>query len=817
MRRLFTLFFLLLLFCGAAMAQQMSDEQVVQYVKDAQKTGKSEREITVELMRRGVTREQVERIKEKYENAQNGQQVDEQASETRSRQRGKQSQPIQGLRSTSSERQQPSEFLEDSLGVDERDLYWEKKEDPTQQIFGHNIFSNPNLTFEPNYNIATPVDYRLGPGDEVIIDVWGASETTIRQTISPEGSILVNTLGPVYLSGKTVGEANQYLKQEFARIYSGVSGTAPTTDVKLTLGEIRSIQVNVMGEVMIPGTYTLSSFSSVFHALYSAGGVNKIGSLRNIKIVRNGDVVAELDVYDLLMKGKMKDDIRLQDGDVVLVDPYISLVQIWGKVKRPMFYELTKEENMKTLLEYAGGFTGDAYKKAVRVVRKTGRELQIYNVDEANFASFRMDDGDVVTVDSVLNRYENRVEIRGAVYRPGLYQLDGSVNTVKNLLAKAEGVRGDAFLNRAILDREKPDLTHEMIQVDIRGLLNGTVADIPLVKNDILYIPSIHDIQEEQTVTIHGEVANPGTFLYSENLTIEDLVLQAGGLLEAASTTKVEIARRVKSPKSEDFTLTVGENFSFDLKDGMLVGDGSDDFRLKPFDEVYIRRSPAYYEQRNVTVAGEVLFSGSYALSKKNERLSDLVEKAGGVTPAAYVRGARLMRTMTEDELRRKEDAMRMVNMGDSISMKKLDLSNRYSVGIDLEKALENPGSEYDMVLREGDILYVPEYVSTVKINGAVMYPNTVLFKKGENLRYYINQAGGFGNGAKKRRAYVVYMNGTVSRLKSRSSKAIEPGCEIIVPAKDPKKKMSAAEIIGMGTSAASLATMVATLVNLFK
>lgn len=799
------------------MAQQMSDEQVVQYVKDAQKTGKSEREITVELMRRGVTREQVERIKEKYENAQNGQQVDEQASETRSRQRGKQSQPIQGLRSTSSDRQQPSEFLEDSLGVDERDLYWEKKEDPTQQIFGHNIFSNPNLTFEPNYNIATPVDYRLGPGDEVIIDVWGASETTIRQTISPEGSILVNTLGPVYLSGKTVGEANQYLKQEFARIYSGVSGTAPTTDVKLTLGEIRSIQVNVMGEVMIPGTYTLSSFSSVFHALYSAGGVNKIGSLRNIKIVRNGDVVAELDVYDLLMKGKMKDDIRLQDGDVVLVDPYISLVQILGKVKRPMFYELTKEENMKTLLEYAGGFTGDAYKKAVRVVRKTGRELQIYNVDEANFASFRMDDGDVVTVDSVLNRYENRVEIRGAVYRPGLYQLDGSVNTVKNLLAKAEGVRGDAFLNRAILDREKPDLTHEMIQVDIRGLLNGTVADIPLVKNDILYIPSIHDIQEEQTVTIHGEVANPGTFLYSENLTIEDLVLQAGGLLEAASTTKVEIARRVKSPKSEDFTLTVGENFSFDLKDGMLVGDGSDDFRLKPFDEVYIRRSPAYYEQRNVTVAGEVLFSGSYALSKKNERLSDLVEKVGGVTPAAYVRGARLMRTMTEDELRRKEDAMRMVNMGDSISMKKLDLSNRYSVGIDLEKALENPGSEYDMVLREGDILYVPEYVSTVKINGAVMYPNTVLFKKGENLRYYINQAGGFGNGAKKRRAYVVYMNGTVSRLKSRSSKAIEPGCEIIVPAKDPKKKMSAAEIIGMGTSAASLATMVATLVNLFK
>lgn len=826
MRRLFTLLFILSLFCGTAWAQQMSDDQVIQYVKDAQKAGKTQKEITVELMRRGVTKEQVERIKEKYEQSQaDGQQAGTQSDMNRTRQRSRQSSAQQGGINNVQQRQGGRvantrlQQTEDSLMLRESDGYFvsEKQEDPTQQIFGHNIFTNPNLTFEPNVNVATPADYRLGPGDEVIIDVWGASETTIRQTISPEGSIQVNTLGPVHLSGKTVEEANLYLKQEFSRIYSGVSGSAPSTDVKLTLGDIRSIQVNVMGEVMVPGTYTLSSFSSVFHALYRAGGVNRIGSLRNIKVVRNGSVVAELDVYDFIMKGKMKDDVRLQDGDVVLVDPYISLVQILGKVKRPMFYEMKKDENVKTLLEYAGNFTGDAYKKAVRVIRKTGREHQIYNVDETDYAAFRVDDGDVVSVDSVLNRFENRVEVRGAVYRPGLYQLDGTVNTVKALLEKAEGIRGDAFLNRAIIDREREDLTHEMLQVDIRGILNGEVADIPLVKNDVLYIPSIHDLREEQTVTIHGEVANPGTFLYSESMTIEDLVLQAGGLKEAASIVKVEVARRVKSPKSEDFTLTVGENFSFNLKEGLLIGEGSDSFVLMPFDEVYIRRSPAYYEQRNVVVAGEVLFSGSYALSKKNERLSDLVTKAGGVTPAAYVRGARLIRTMTEDELRRKEDALRMVNMGDSISMKKLDLSNKYSVGINLELALSKPGSEYDMVLREGDILYVPEYVSIVKINGAVMYPNTVLYKKGENLRYYINQAGGFGNGAKKRKAYVVYMNGTVSRLKARSSEAIEPGCEIIVPAKDPKKKMSAAEIIGMGTSAASLATMVATLVNLFK
>ena len=696
----------------------------------------------------------------------------------------------------------------------------EQKEDPTQQIFGHNIFTNENLTFEPNVNVATPVDYRLGPGDEVIIDVWGASETTIRETISPEGSIHVSNLGPVYLSGKTVKEANAYLKEEFAKIYSGVSGNMPNTQVKLTLGQIRSIQVNVMGEVAVPGTYTLSAFASVFHALYRAGGVNEIGSLRSIRVVRGGSVVADLDVYDFIMKGKLKDDIRLEDGDVILVQPYQSLVQISGKVKRPMFYEMKEGETAALLIDFAGGFTGDAYKKAVRVIRKSGRELQVYNVDEQEFAAFPMDDGDQVSVDSVLQRFENRVEIRGAVYRAGLYQLDGGMNTVKQLIQKSEGVRGDAFLNRAILDREREDLEHEIIQVDVKGILNGTVADIPLQKNDVLYIPSIHDLKEEATLTIHGEVANPGTYLYSDNMTVEDLVLQAGGLLESASTTKVEVARRVKNPKSSQFSQVVGESFAFDLKDGFLTGEGSENFHLQPFDEVYIRKSPAYHRQQNVVVGGEVLFSGSYALSKKNERLSNLIEKAGGVTPDAYVRGARLIRQMTEDEKNRREATLRMARSGsgkDSISVDMLDLSDFYSVGINLEKALARPGGDDDLVLREGDMLYVPEYVSTVKINGAVMYPNTVTYKEGEDLKYYINQAGGFANNAKKKKAFVVYMNGTVSRLKTRNSKAIEPGCEIIVPSKDKRNRMSPAEILSIGTSTASLATMIATLVNLFK
>ena len=527
MRRIILFFSLMFVICGTVMASQQ--------------------QIAAELMRRGVTREQLEQIYKDVQGGEYGNQQGNKLSTTRERTRSTDdtrrksnvnAKDYKGDSRSANNRNKKRIISDnrmltnlDELSAEEDSLMWEEDmyleeetEDPTQQIFGHNIFSNENLTFEPSVNVATPIDYQLGPGDEVIIDVWGASETTIREIISPEGSIFISNLGPVYLSGKTVREANDYLKEEFAKIYSGVSGNVPNTQVKLTLGEIRSIQVNVMGEVEVPGTYTLSSFASVFHALYSAGGVNNIGSLRSIRVVRNGDVVADLDVYDFILKGKMREDVRLQDGDVILVQPYLSLVQILGKVKRPMFYEMKPGESASLLLDYAGGFTGDAYKKAIRVVRKSGREMQVYNVDDKEYATFPMDDGDVVTVDSVLQRFENRVELRGAVYRPGLYQLDEEVATVKQLIAKAEGVRGDAFLNRAILDRENDDLEHEIIQVDVKGILNGTKADIPLQKNDVIYIPSIHDLKEEATLTIHGEVANPGTYLYSENTTIEDLV-----------------------------------------------------------------------------------------------------------------------------------------------------------------------------------------------------------------------------------------------------------------------------------------------------
>ena len=816
MRRLITLFFLIFVLSGVVMAQQMSDDQVIQYVKEANKSGKSQKQITTELLRRGVTKEQVSRIQQKYSESNT---VSNKSNEMPSQLRQRTLVDDGGGQRRTTDYSEVG-MLDETVGgrVDNR-ADNTATTDNASQIFGHDVFTNRNLTFEPSINLATPVDYRLGPGDEVIIDVWGASENTIRQSISPEGTIQVSGLGPVQLSGMTVKDANAYLQREFSKIYSGISGSEPTSQIKLTLGDIRTIQINIMGEVAVPGTYTLSSFSSVFHALYRAGGVNKIGSLRSIKVVRNGKTIADLDVYDYLMKGKMKDDIRLQEGDVIIVNPYESLVRIAGKVKRPMFYEMKPTETVATILNYAGGFTGDAYKKAVRIIRKSGREHQVYNVDEMDYSVFRLDDGDSISVDAVLKRFENRVEIRGAVYRSGLYELSGTVNTVKQLIKKAEGLRGDAFLNRALLDRENEDLSHEVIAVDLGGLLKGTVADIPLQKNDILYIPSIHDLKEEETISIHGEVASPGTFLFSKNMTIEDLLVQSGGLLEAAATTKVDITRRIKDPKSTSFSSVLGKTYSFDIKDGLVVG-GEGDFHLEPFDEVYVRKSPAYRKQQNVVVAGEVLFGGNYALVTKNERLSDLISKAGGITPDAYVKGARLIRKMTEEEQRRQADAVRMARMGegkDSISVEKLNISDTYTVGINLEKAISNPGSDFDLVLREGDVLFIPEYINTVKISGAVMYPNTVLYKRGESLRYYINQAGGYGNLAKKKKAYVVYMNGTVSRLKSRDKKAIEPGCEIIVPSKEEKKRMSTAEILGMGSTTASIAAMIATMVNLFK
>lgn len=798
MRRITTLLLFALLMGGAARAQ-MSDSQVIQYVKSGQAAGKTQQQMATELVSRGVTKAQVERIKSQMESTQGS----EDAAATTIADQNRERRVDHTADVDASDFDEISTEVQPATAGDGRN------------VFGRNVFNNRNLTFEPNSNMATPENYKLGPGDEVIIDVWGASENTIRQTISPEGSISVSTLGPVYLNGMTVKEANSYLQREFSKIYA-INGNA--SQVKLTLGQIRTIQVNVMGEVALPGTYRLSSFASVFHALYRAGGVSGIGSLRSIRVMRGGRKVADIDVYDYILQGKSMDDIRLMDNDIIIVPPYDCLVDISGNVKRPMYYEMKNGETLGTLIKYAGGFTGDAYSKSVRLLRMSGREKQIYNVDDMDYSVFKLMDEDAVTVSAVLDRYENRVEIRGAVYRDGMYQINGTVNTVKQLIQKAEGLRGDAFLTRAQLQREHDDLTLEMIPIDLEGIMNGTVADIPLQRNDVLYIPSIHDITSEGTLTITGEVMRPDTYIYVKNMTIEDLVMKAGGLTEAASTARIDVARRMKDPKGTAVNSNLAQTFSFEFNDGYLVG-GSE-FVLEPYDQVYVRRSPSYNEQRNVAIAGEVLFRGAYAITSKTERLTDLVRKAGGITPDAYAKGARLVRRMNAEERARRNDVLRLANNGtgkDSISTEQLDLNDFYSVGINLDKALANPGSDYDIVLREGDMVYVPEYLNTVKVNGAVMYPNTVLYKKGMKKSYYVNLSGGYANRAKKSKAYAIYMNGTLTRLKNRTAKRIEPGCEIVVPSKEERQRKSFGEVMSMASSTTSMAALIATMINLFK
>lgn len=810
-RKFFVLLCLTIGFTTTVMAQSMTDQQVINYARQQAAAGVSQREIATQLLRRGVTMQQLERIQQRMQ-----QQSNDNVSASEAPAQLENQAPIR--RNVNTQDGYEEAELRDEATVQE--VIRESESENTiggGEIYGHSLFTNRNLTFEPNVNLATPTNYKLGPGDEVIINIWGASENTIRQTITPEGSIQVSGLGPVHLNGMTVREANTYLQREFAKIYSGIGGQEPSSQIQLTLGNIRSIQINIVGEVVLAGTYRLSAFSSVFHALYRAGGVSRIGSLRNIKVIRNGRTVATIDVYDILMQGKMNDDIRLQEGDVIRVDTYKKLVQLEGKVRRPMYYEMKDNESLQTLLNYAGGFTGDAYKKSIRIIRKSGGQYAVQSVNEIDFGTFKMDDGDVVSVEAALDRFENRIEIRGAVYRPGIYQLDGTVNTVKALITKADGLRDDAFTSRVLLDREKDDLTHEMISIDLAALMNGSTPDIVLQKNDMLFIPSAAELKEEQRVTINGEVINPGTFLYSEGMTVEDLIVMAGGLRETAATTKVEISRRVKNPSSVTESNVLGESFTIDLADGLTKANNRS-FALQPFDQVYVRRSPSYREQQNVTLQGEILFGGVYALQNKNERLSSLIERAGGVTKDAYVKGARLTRKMTDDELKRRQDVLALSAAGnDSIDLSSRDIATTYSVGIDLEEALNNKGGYADIVLREGDVIYIPEMNNTVKISGTVMYPNTVTYKNGEGLSYYINQAGGYGNRAKKSKVYVVYANGNVAKAKRLTGVKIEPGCEIIVPSKPEKSATNIAQTISMASTITSMAAMIATLFRAFK
>ena len=791
MRKLFIQTLFIMLCCMGTLpvaAQSMSDTQVLEYVKQGLKEGKDQRVLATELARKGVTEEQARRVKELYDK-QNNTATDDISGTAKAEAR-----------------------LREQVG-DDSVVLMENNPKSEDQVFGRNIFNTRNLTFEPSINIATPPNYRLGPGDEVIIDIWGASENTIRQQISPDGTINIGELGPLYLSGMTVEKAQDFLTKELRKIYSDTNN-----QIRVTLGNTRTIQINVMGEVVQPGTYALSAFSTVFHALYRAGGVNDIGSLRKVQLVRNGKKMATIDVYDFIMHGRTQDDIRLEEGDVVIVPTYESLVQISGNVKRPMRYEMKNGETVETLIGYAGGFTSDAYTKSLRMVRQNGKEYQVNTIDDKDYGSYRLSDGDMVTAEAILDRFTNKLEIRGAVYRPGIYELNDNVNTVKALIARADSLTDDAFTTRAVLYRLRDNMTREVKQIDVAALINGTIPDIVLQRNDVLFIPSIHDINDWGDVEIAGEVIAPGTYPYADNMTLEDLVIAAGGLKESASLVRVDVARRIKNPTSAEDTKEIGEMFTFSLKDGFVV-DGEPGFVLQPYDHVYVRRSPAYSEQKNVAINGEILYGGTYTLTSKDERISDLVKKAGGTTQFAYVRGAKLVRRANANELQRMQDVVVLLRrqMGDErVDSLGIKVDSTFSVGIDLEAALKAPGSDADIILREGDVVVVPKYNNTVRINGAVMQPNVVSYKQGKDVKYYIGQAGGYNQVAKKNKKYIIYMNGQIAAVKRRGKNLVEPGCEIIVPNKR-QRQANWGNVLSSLSAVSSIGTMAATIANLVK
>ncbi len=849
---------------GAAAQSSMTDEQVFRFILKEHESGTSQQQIVVQLMQRGVDINQIRRVRKKYERLSKEEGLGAVSNNTVAsddRTRNKKSQMLDSQyddrtadysadpnRYNSGMRLQDDAVTRRTYDEDDEDFMefqdelneWlpadtitmyenlmERLKRQKKKIYGHDLFNNKNLTFEPNMNIATPENYRLGPGDAVYIDIYGASQKSIESTVSPDGRVVIEGYGPVYVAGMTVSQANATIRQKLGARYQ-------SSKLRLTVGETRSIMVNVVGDVKAPGTYTLSAFASVFHALYMAGGVSDLGTLRNIRIYRNSQLLSVVDIYDYLQNGRMTGNVRLQDNDMIMVGPYDCLVYIDGKVKRPMYYEMKRNESLAALLKYAGGFTGDAYKKSVRVIRKSGREKSVYNVDEFDMPSFIMVDGDSITVDSIIDRYSNMAEIKGAVFRPGMYQVGGEINSVRTLIEHAEGLREEAFTAHAVMHRMKPDRTLEVLRLDIDGILDGTKADIDLKPNDVLFIPTRQDMMEEQTITIHGEVHFPGIYRYASNETIEDFILQAGGLTETASTVKIDVSRRITNPGAMTTDSLLSRTYSFQLKDGFVI-EGEPGFTLMPYDEVYVRKSPGTNKLQNVQIEGEVMFAGTYTISSKNMRLSDLVNAAGGVNDRAYVRGARLERRYTQEERMNAVEALRkareqaemnlqeqiaksgnanLANLNQSQSLQKYEVGETYPVGISLDLALSNPGSDEDIVLREGDRIIVPQYTGTVKISGEVMHPNSVAYEAGRKVNYYIDQAGGYGTKARKRQAYIIYMSGKVAKVNHGAKP--QPGCEIVVPSK-PISKTSLQETLSIATSVGSFAAIIATIANILK
>lgn len=820
----FIISIMFLLGATQGMAQSsMTDSQIIEYIQKETAKGTERSQIVTALVEKGVSIERIQKIKQMYETQKKGTITGARdiSSSNRLRTNNGQQEPQRTNKNFTNKRQVTPDVSKmtphqkknlkaqdihdldeemDFLFPDSLKYYMEEEEVPVSKVFGHDIFNNKQLSFEPEMNIATPSDYHVGPGDVIFVDVYGATTKQYECTVNPDGSIVLEDFGPVSVGGLTEAQATSRLRATLGSQYGG-------SNIKASVGQTHAITVNVMGEVKTPGTFTLSAFATVFHALYMAGGPNDTGTLRDIKVYRNGRLVSTVDMYDYILNGNLKGNIRLASNDVIIVGPYECLVNLTGKVKRPMWYEMLPTESLASLLKYSGGLTGDAYEDNITVTRKKGGTFSVHSVGEFERDQFLLCDADSVFVDSVLNRFTNTVEIKGAVFRPGHYQLDGSIATVSQLIERAGGLTEDALKVRGIMHRRKADRTLQVKSFNTASILDHSQSDVTLQNEDVIYIPSLEDQNMERVLIIDGEVIYPGTYEYAEGMTIEDLILQAGGLKDDASTAKIDVMRRNRDNNTLVAPDSVGEFFTFSLKEGFIV-DGNEGFPLLPFDEIYVRQSPGNIEQQHVTIKGEAIFVGTYSLTKKNSRLSDIIKLCGGTTPQAYLAGARLERKMTEEDKIMQKDLLKMAQAGDSIDVKKLEISDTKFIGIELDKALAHPGDDrFDVILQDGDVLVIPQYNNTITINGEVNYPNTVSYQPGKPLSYYINQAGGFNLKAKKNRAFAINMNGTVTRV--RSAKDIQPGANIVVPAKRQRERLNTAQIVTLGLSLASTAAVI--------
>lgn len=698
------------------------------------------------------------------------------------------------------------------------------------KIFGADLFKNSNLTFEPNLNMATPQNYVIGPADELLIDIYGNSEASYNLNVSPEGNINIEYVGVIPVGGLTIEAATSRIRSRMSTVYSGLR--SGNTRLNIAVGNIRSIKVILTGEIQKPGTYTLPSLATVFNALYSSGGPSENGSFRAVELIRGGKVVAKLDIYDFLLKGEMNTNLRLQDQDIVRVPVYKSRMEIVGEVKRPGIFELLAGESFNDLLRFSGDFTENAFKARVKVLKNTDTERKIADISSEQFSAYNPSTGDKFFIDRVLERFANRVSIEGAVFRPGQYELEPGLN-LSQLIKKAEGIKEDAFMQRGYITRLRPDNQTQVISFDLAGIINGTTADISLLREDIISISSIFDLKEEYKVTIDGEVRQPGSFDFAENMTLEALILQAGGFKEGATAQRIEVSRRVKNSNLTSPSAIIATVFQVNIDKDLDFSNPK--FELQPFDIISVRSSIGYEVQRQVKIEGEVLYPGMYTIINKDERVSDLVQRAGGLTALAYAKGASLKREgpaktsgknaidQAEEESNRLAKLQRLQEtVKDSVDIEQQQeiLKNVY-VGINLDKILESPGTKLDLSLEEGDILRVPKQLQTVKVNGEVLYPVTTIYNQNRGFKYYISQGGGFSNKSLKRRSYVIYANGSVKSTNKifffNNYPGVEPGAELFVPKKDTTQKLSAQELLGITTGIASLGAIILGILNLSK